>query len=625
MKPALPIGIMADMIRTTVLALVVVVAAWPFARAQPPDGSTGARFRNERLAEKAVPAERAAVLAVTAAGANIILNQAGSVEVVELEGCAFPDALLEVLADLPRLKHLKIGHTKVSDSGLRFLRPLTGLESLALIQTQVSDAGLVHLEGLRNLKSLTLHNAPVKDAGMKSLARLESLQQLDLESTQVGDAGLAELRNLKNLRRLLLSRTNVTDAGLVHLAGLTNLVELALFRNPITDAGLASLRGLTNLTELDLEGTNVTDAGLASLAGLKRLETLNLRYTKVTTPGLRQLKGLTGIKRLWTDGVQFASSVPDKQWQVWIGSAYGDDLYVYEIGSFKLLKRLVVGPNPHGLSATADGRTVHVSLERFEHPKGELVWVDTKSFSITGRVEVGPQAQEQECTPDGKWIYVPCADSSYHVVDGLQKRVAKTIRTGGRPHNTVVSPDGKRMYLSPMGYPHAVTVVDVENDHKIIGEIPFGDVTRPPAISRDERFFYQNIDNMLGFQVADIAQARVVKTIEHFIPTERRGETSRSHGLGVRPDQQEIWSCNVEHHVVHVHELSSGNFQETATIQLPGSVYWLSFSPDSKYCFVSVRSNRQVAVIDCVSKNIVTMLDGGHAVKRTQVVGVPLD
>ena len=40
---------------------------------------------------------------------------------------------------------------------------------------------------------------------------------------------------------------------------------------------------------------------------------------------------------------------------------------------------------------------------------------------------------------------------------------------------------------------------------------------------------------------------------------------------------------------------------------------------------MSLRSNRQVAVIDCVSKNIVTMLDGGHAVKRTQVVGVPLD
>jgi DNA-binding beta-propeller fold protein YncE len=369
----------------------------------------------------------------------------------------------------------------------------------------------------------------------------------------------------------------------------------------------------------------VTDEGLKSLAGLTRLETLNLRYTKVTTPGLRHLKGLTGIKRLWTDGLQFSDKIPDRQWQVWLASAYGDDIYAYELGSFKLLKRFAVGPNPHGLSASADGRTVHVALEHFRDPKGELAWVDTKTFAVTGRVEIGPQPNEQECTPDGKWIYIPCADGKWYVVDGQQKKVARTIETGGRPHNTVVSPDGKRMYLSPMGYPHAVSVVDIDKGHQIIGEIPFKDVTRPPAISSDERLFFQNIDNMLGFQVADIGRRQVVKTIEHFIPTERRGETSRSHGLGVRPDQQEIWTCNVEHHLVHVHEMTSGEYNQISTITLPGSVYWLSFSPDSKYCFISLRSNGQVAVIDCVSKNIVAMLDGGLAVKRTQVIGVPLE
>src|SRR6185503_3277577 len=105
---------------------------------------------------------------------------------------------------------------------------------------------------------------------------------------------------------------------------------------------------------------------------------------------------------------------------------------VYELGSFKLLKRLTVGPNPHGLSATADGRTVHVSLEHFDDPVGELVWVDTKTFTITGRAETGPQPQEQECTPDGRWIYVPCADGCYRIVDGQQKRVVKQIDTGGR-------------------------------------------------------------------------------------------------------------------------------------------------------------------------------------------------
>jgi hypothetical protein len=71
--------------------------------------------------------------------------------------------------------------------------------------------------------------------------------------------------------------------------------------------------------------------------------------------------------------------------------------------------------------------------------------------------------------------------------------------------------------------------------------------------------------------------------------------------------------------------MTSGNYREIASLTLPGPVYWLAFSPDSKYCFVAVRSKRQVAVIDCLSKNIVTMLDAGQAVKRIQVVGVPLE
>lgn len=584
-----------------------------------------ARYRNQRLAEQATPSERKALLAVTGAGANVILDESGSVVSVQLEGCLFPDSLLAVLREFPRMKQLQLGHSKVSDEGLAHLRGLNNLESLTLIQTNIGDKGLAHLEGLPKLKSLTLHMSLVTDAGMRSLARIPTLEQLDLENVPLTDAGLAQIAGLTNLRKLLLSHTKITDAGLDHLHAVANLEELGLDSTAVSDAGLAHLRNLKKLKELDLEHTAVGDSGLKWLLEMPLLNTLNLRHTNVSTQGLARLKGLGELRRLWAGESQFFETPPTKQWQIWMASAYGDDIYVYEIGTFKLLKRITVGPNPHGLSATADGRTVHVALEHFDDPVGELLWIDTRRFDITARINVGPQPQEIECTPDGSWIYVPCADGQWQIVDGHERRIVKSIQTGGRPHNTVVSPDGKRMYLSPMGYPHAVTIVDVEGGHNVIGEIPFRDVTRPPAITSDERLFFQNIDNMLGFQVADIGQRHVIKTIEHFIPQQRREEWSRSHGLGVRPDQQEIWSCNVEHHLVHVHEMTSGNYREIARITLPGPVYWLSFSPDSKYCFVSVRSKRQVAVIDCASKNIVKMLDGGEAVKRTQVVGVPLD
>ena len=74
-----------------VSSLIVLFAVSPALVGQQPGGnSSSARFRNERQAERTNPAERAALLAVTNAGANVIVNDAGSVEVVELEGCAFP-------------------------------------------------------------------------------------------------------------------------------------------------------------------------------------------------------------------------------------------------------------------------------------------------------------------------------------------------------------------------------------------------------------------------------------------------------------------------------------------------------------------------------------------------------
>lgn len=315
----------------------------------------------------------------------------------------------------------------------------------------------------------------------------------------------------------------------------------------------------------------------------------------------------------------------EKQRQLWVTNAFGDDVHVFEVGTWKLLRTIKVGPNPHGISATADGRTVHIALENFGGKEGELIWVDTLTGKTTGRVKVGPKPNENECTPDGRWIYIPCEDGKYWVVDGENKTVATKIETGGRPHNTVVSPDGKRMYLSPMGPPKRVTIVDVEAGHKVIGEIPFDNSTRPPAITSDEKLFFQNIDGLVGFQVADIAARKVIKTVSHKIADDKKDVATRSHGLGVRPDQKEIWSCNVEHNTLHIHEMTSGEYRETNAIVMPGRIYWVCFTPDSKFGFVSVRSQQQVAVVDCQTKEIVKLLDAGKEPKRTQVIDVPVE
>ncbi len=178
------------------------------------------------------------------------------------------------------------------------------------------------------------------------------------------------------------------------------------------------------------------------------------------------------------------------------------------------------------------------------------------------------------------------------------------------------------MYLSPMGNPRRVTIVDVKSGHEVVGHIPFSDSVRPPALSADNKRFFQNVDGLVGFEVANIATREVIARIASKIPAKYKGKPSRSHGLAIRPDQKEIWSCNVEHGVVHVNDITRPDYPEITSIQMIGRVYWLCFSPDGKYAYIAARSERKVCVVDTHTKKIVTHVDVGNVPKRNLVLTI---
>ena len=131
---------------------------------------TTARNRNQQIANRARPDERAAILALTEFGCNIILDDSNSVQSVHLSGCVFPDSKLVMLRQLPKLRELKLSHTHISNASLVHLERLSHLESLQLTQTRIGDEGLAHLTGLAGLKSLNLHQTQISDNGLKYVA-----------------------------------------------------------------------------------------------------------------------------------------------------------------------------------------------------------------------------------------------------------------------------------------------------------------------------------------------------------------------------------------------------------------------------------------------------------------------
>jgi YVTN family beta-propeller protein len=306
--------------------------------------------------------------------------------------------------------------------------------------------------------------------------------------------------------------------------------------------------------------------------------------------------------------------------KLYVTNSGGDDITVVDVATTKVIGRIEVGPHPHGIGVPADQSFILVSIEGSK--PGELVWIDPKTDKVSRRMNIGPAPNQLAVTPDGAFAYVPCIDGYYEVIDLKQAKIVTRIFTGGRPHNTLCSADGKRMYLAPMGSPKKVTIVDVAT-HKPIGEVPFSSVVRPIALTKDERRLFAEVDGLVGVEQADLHERKMV----HRVPAELRDEqnkvASRSHGLGVRPDQMELWECDVEHHDVHVYDITGDRPKQIATIPCPGSVYWLTFSPDGKTCYVSVFGRNEVAAIDTTTKNIAAVIPVGKGPKRLLVVTPP--
>jgi YVTN family beta-propeller protein len=306
--------------------------------------------------------------------------------------------------------------------------------------------------------------------------------------------------------------------------------------------------------------------------------------------------------------------------KLYVTNSLGDDVTVIDTKTNKVIGRIEVGLHPHGIATPAAQDVIYVTIEGKD--PGELVCIDTTTDKITRSMKVGPEPNQLAVTPDGKLAYVPDKDGFWEVIDLEKLELVKKIETGGRPHNTLCSVDGKRMYLAPMGAPKKVTVVEAATQ-KVLGEIPFSNVVRPIALSKDEKRLYAEVDGLVGVEVADVADRKMIHRIKAELPEEKSKVGSRSHGLAISPDQKELWECDVEHHEVHIYDITADKPKQIKTLPMGEKVYWLTFTPDGKTAYVAVRGNNEVAVVDAETKEITASIKVGKEPKRLLVVTPP--
>ncbi len=260
---------------------------------------------------------------------------------LRLDGTGLTDKGLAALSRLQRLEYLTMGGTKITVRGLEGLSTLTRLETIE-VPFDIDDRAAKALAKLPSLRRIRSNLSEITDEGLNALAELDNLQWFDISSEFVTDEGMRAVGRMKNLKLLGLYNARVTDVGFEHLRSLRNLeilrIRLPQFQGPglqylaalpnLTDVrlnldnehgsteppnevDLSSLNSLQTITDLTLNGDRLRRQHIAGAFELSRLKSLRIDFP-INDQDVERLSGITTLKHFEIDDRNGSSEVTDE-------------------------------------------------------------------------------------------------------------------------------------------------------------------------------------------------------------------------------------------------------------------------------------------------------------------------
>ena len=286
------------------------------------------------------------------------------------------------------------------------------------------------------------------------------------------------------------------------------------------------------------------------------------RYLYVATPGIRDYLGYGGhgilvfdmdnnhrfVKRIKTQGLH-----PDK-----------------------------TPSNVKGVAVNVPLNSIFVStlegLQRIDLTTDKIIW--EKPF------EGG--CDRMSISPDGKIMYLPSLEKDFwNVIDCENGNIITKIKVTKRAHNTIYGASGNNVYLDDIASPW-LFVADPKT-HTIVNKVgPFYNNVRPFTINGKETLAYVTCDSLLGFEVGDLKTGKKLASVvvEGWEKGPVRRHGNPSHGIGLTPDEKELWVC--DGHNMRLHIFSAvPPYQQLSTIPLQDMPGWVTFSVDGKYAYPS--------------------------------------
>jgi len=247
-------------------------------------------------------------------------------------------------------------------------------------------------------------------------------------------------------------------------------------------------------------------------------------------------------------------------------------------------------------------------------------------FDLTTDKILWEKAYSQGCdrlaiSPDGQVIYIPSFEKDeWYVINALNGDTLTTLVPKAGAHNTIYSLDGAHAYLAGLKS-NMLRVTDTKT-HTITREIgPFAAPVRPFTINGKQTLCFANVNDLLGFEVADLTTGKVIQrvVVEGFEkgPIKRHG--CPSHGIGLTPDEKELWLCDAANQRVHIYDATLMPPKQVASIAVRDQPGWVTFSLDGKLAYPSTGE-----VVDVATHKIIATLtdETGAAVASEKLLEI---
>jgi DNA-binding beta-propeller fold protein YncE len=292
---------------------------------------------------------------------------------------------------------------------------------------------------------------------------------------------------------------------------------------------------------------------------------------------------------------------------------------------FSFLKRIsydlpaskMPGPKVSGITVSVPLQMLYVTTDgnmmAFDLATDKIAWTFNGETAPVPRTRGAASGccERPWTLPDGKTLLVGSSYNSWwYYIDGATGKVLGKLPVPDSPvaHNLAVTADGQLAVLGSMSSPPkaGVTVIDVPS-RKVLRYMTFSEMVRPLTINHDGSLVYVNVNDLIGFEIGDVKTGKMLKRFE--IPGNEWKGKGYSHGIGMTPDESEIWVADPFNNAWQIWDNPGDGrnpvYNPSKMIKPTAGVVhsWISMTNDGKLAFIGdssvidVKKHKEIAVM----------------------------